>query len=338
MNASAKKRIKIYSIAGAIILITFFHYVTQQNDALFHVIYRELYFLPIILAGFYFGLRGGLISSGFVTLSYLPYIIYHLDGFSSHDLGNFLQIMLFTGVGSVIGWLRDREKILEAKRRKSESLAAMGKAVSCIAHDMKTPLIAVGGLVQQVRRKVTDEKLINKLDYSFEQVRRLEVLIGDMLAFAKPLNLDSQQGMINHLIEEIVMVCSEKAKRNAVRITTILQKDMPITEYDNQRLHQALVNLVNNAIEASPSGSEVTLRCQCGEDCMTIEISDRGCGIPKDLSGDIYTPFVTTKKEGTGLGLPIVKKIIDAHEGSINVTENNEIGVTFQITLPLKGS
>jgi len=271
-----------------------------------------------------------------VTILSLPYIIYHRDGFSSHDLGNFMQIILFIGIGSMIGWLRDREKVQEASRRKSESLAAMGKAVACIAHDMKTPLIAAGGFVQQVRRKVADDNLTKKLDLAFEQVCRLETLVGDMLAFAKPLDLKLQQGMITSLIEEIGTISSEKAARYAVTVTTILQKDMPVAEYDQQRLYQALVNLVNNAIEASPSESEVILSCQHREHCIAIEIADQGCGIPKDIFSDIFTPFVTTKKQGTGLGLPIVKKIIDAHEGSIDVTENSENGVTFLVTIPLK--
>jgi signal transduction histidine kinase len=79
----------------------------------------------------------------------------------------------------------------------------------------------------------------------------------------------------------------------------------------------------------------VILRSQCREACVTIEIVDRGSGIPKEHHGDIFSPFVTTKKEGTGLGLPIVKKIIEAHKGSINIINNNEKGVTFRITIPL---
>ena len=80
----------------------------------------------------------------------------------------------------------------------------------------------------------------------------------------------------------------------------------------------------------------MSLRCQHHEHCIHVEIVDRGCGIPRELNEDIFTPFVTTKKQGTGLGLPIVRKIIDAHEGSIDVTENSENGVTFLVTIPLK--
>ncbi len=336
MNEFYKNNIRIPVITCLIILVTALHYFTQQSETLLHVIFREFYFLPIIMAGFFYGLRGGLIASVFVTLLYLPYIVYHLDGFSSHDLGNFLQIILFTCSGGLTGWLRDREKALEAGRRKSESLAVMGKAVSCIAHDMKTPLIVSGGLIQQVRRKITDTSIADKLDYAYEQIHRLEIMTGDMLAFAKPLELELQQGEIGQLIDEVVRVTSEKACRRSITITSILEKETLTAEYDHQRLHQALVNLVNNAIEACPDGSEVTLRCQKHENQIMIEVADQGCGIPEAISDNIFAPFVTTKKEGTGLGLSIVKKIIDAHKGFIAVIKNSKNGVIFQVTIPLK--
>jgi len=117
-----------------------------------------------------------------------------------------------------------------------------------------------------------------------------------------------------------------------------LQEDIPVAEYDKNRLQQALLNLVNNALEASPRGSEVIIKNQHLGTDIIIEISDSGSGIPKNLLDDIFNPFVTTKKEGTGLGLSIVKKIMDAHDGSVHVTKNTDKGVTFRITVPVKPS
>jgi len=235
----------------------------------------------------------------------------------------------------LVGWLRDREKRQQQKLLEVESLAAMGRAVSCIAHDMKTPLMAIGGFVRQVRRKVVEDDLTKKLDVAFEQVRRLETLVGDMLAFARPLNLQCQQGMVNDLIKEVLIVAGEKALRHGVTIVTELQEDMPTVAYDPHRLPQALLNLVNNALEASPRGSEVIIRSQNREASIFIEIIDQGSGIPPDWLHDIFTPFATTKKEGTGLGLPIVKKIIEAHAGILSFHNNGQRGATFRISLPV---
>lgn len=328
---------RIVAIALMVICITILHYRSDHFNISSHVLFRELYFLPIILAGFWFGVSGGVGASLAITLLYLPYVLALPEGISSYKFGNLIQIIIFNIFGLLFGLLFGRYKRQQQKLLEAESLAAMGRAVSCIAHDMKTPLMAIGGFVQQVQRKVADDKLNKKLDFAVEQVRRLEALVGDMLAFAKPLNLQCQQGAVNDLIHEVVLISGEKAARHAVTITTELQEDMPTVAYDAQRLQQALLNLVNNALEASPQGGEVILRSQTDGAGIAIEIIDQGEGIPKEQRNDIFTPFVTTKKEGTGLGLPIVKKVIEAHAGSITVSKNSEKGVTFRITIPLTG-
>ncbi|MCJ7600150.1 MAG: ATP-binding protein [Desulfobulbaceae bacterium] len=327
---------RISAIALMVICITILHYRSDHFNISSQILFRELYFLPIILAGFWFGVCGGMAASLSVTLLYLPFVLALPEGISSHKFGNLIQIIIFNIFGLLFGLLFGRHKRQQQKLLEAESLAAMGRAVSCIAHDMKTPLMAIGGFVQQVRRKVADDKLNKKLDFAVKQVRRLEALVGDMLAFAKPLNLQYQQGAVNDLIHEVVLISGEKASRHAVTIATELQEDMPTVAYDRQRLQQALLNLVNNALEASPRGGEVILRSQANGACITIEIIDQGDGIPKERQVDIFTPFVTTKKEGTGLGLPIVKKVIEAHAGSITVSKNSEKGVTFRIAIPLK--
>jgi signal transduction histidine kinase len=330
-----KKILKISLISLLVICVTILHYRTDHLQISSHILFRELYFPPIILAGFWFGMKGALPSSLTVTFLYLTYVFSHPVGIAGHNFGNSMQVILFNVIGLLIGWLRDRERIQQRKILETENLAAMGRAVSCIAHDMKTPLMAIGGFVRQVRRKVSEDSLANKLDVAFEQVQRLEVLVSDMLAFAKPLNLQCQQGKINDLIEEVVMLAGEKAARHSVTIVTELQEDMPGTLYDQHRLQQALLNLINNALEASLSGEKVIVRGQCNGSSIIIEIIDRGEGIPKELQDDIFTPFVTTKKEGTGLGLPIVKKVIEAHEGSIELYKNTEKGMTSRITIPV---
>ncbi|MBA3016127.1 MAG: GHKL domain-containing protein [Desulfobulbaceae bacterium] len=331
-----KQNIKKISVITLLVIgITTLHYQTDHLKILNHIFFRELYFLPIILAGFWFGIYGGIGASLFVTFLYLPFVLSLPEVITGHNFGNLVEIVLFNIFGLVFGLLRDRQTRQQQRLLEAESLAAMGRAVSCIAHDMKTPLLAIGGFVQQVRCKVADDKLAKKLDIAFGQVQRLEMLIGDMLAFAKPLHLQRQQGMINSLIEEVVMVSGEKASRHAVTIMTKLQQDLPVIKYDQHRLQQALQNLLNNALEASPNGSEVIIRSKRQGDGISIEIADMGEGIPTKQQSDIFTPFVTTKKEGTGLGLSIVKKVIEAHNGSIDVTENSEKGVTFRITIPL---
>lgn len=339
MEPINKKMIaKGLSIAVLIIIINILHSQIDPLDISSHILLRELYFLPIILAGSRFGIYGGISASLLVTFLFLPFVLAHPLGIHGNIPGNIMQIILYNIFGIVFGLLGDRQKRQQQKLLEAESLAAMGRAVSCIAHDMKTPLVAAGGFVQQVRRKIADDSLAKKLDIAFEQICRLEILIGDMLAFAKPLNLQYQQGLINRLVEEVVKISREKASLNSVTISTELQEDIPIAEYDQHRLRQALQNLANNALEASPKGGEVIFRTQSRDTCIFIEIIDQGGGIPKEQLSDIFTPFVTTKKEGTGLGLPIVKKVIEAHKGLIDIIQNSKKGITVRVTIPLMQS
>lgn len=317
-----------------VIIITILHYRTDHLAVSTHIVFRELYLLPIILAGFWFGLYGGLLSALSATALYLPFVLTRPEGITGHNFANIVQIILFNLFGILFGLMRDRDLKQQQRILEAESLAAMGKAVSCIAHDMKTPLVAIGGFVLQVKRKISDEKLAKKLELALDQTDRLEILVRDMLAFARPLQLEYRQEQINDLLEEITTVAADKAARHKVLIRTDLQNDLPEIPYDKYRMHQAILNLLNNALEASPEGSKVTVASRLTGDGVVIGIADCGCGIPDKLRDDIYTPFVTTKKEGTGLGLPIVKKIIDAHQGSIHVRDNNVRGVTFRITLP----
>ena len=147
MQVNMKAVYKVIFVFFIIVLVTILHYKTNQEDTVFHVIYRELYFLPIILAGFWFGLRGGLVVSLVITALYLPVVVGNSSGQFDHDLGNLLEIVLFNVIGILVGWLKGREIIQQNMRRKEEGLTVIGQAVAYVAHDMKTPIIAIGGLV-----------------------------------------------------------------------------------------------------------------------------------------------------------------------------------------------
>ena len=318
-----------------VFLITMVHFLTRQEEIFLHVIYRELYFLPIILAGFWFGLRGGLATALVITALYMPIVIGKPSGLTGHDLENLLQILLFNIIGILVGCLQDREIIHQEMRRKEEGLAAMGKAVACVAHDMKTPLIAIGGFARQIRRKLPEEdKTGKKLDIVLQQTERLELMIKDMLGFAKPLDLNCQDNDFNTLLQETVLIAEEKARKHDVQFSLQLQDDLPVCHYDFHRLQQALLNLINNAVEASPAGGEVIIRSKMDTHNLCIEVEDFGEGISTDKMDEILQPFVSNKKEGTGLGLPIVKKIAEAHGGILQYEQRDEKGMIFRIILP----
>ncbi len=325
-------------IVFLIVVISLAHYLTGDELVYLHVIYREMYFLPVVLAGFWFGLRGGLAASLAVTAAYLPFVFQRADRFTGHEFGNLLEIMLYFAVGLLVGWMRDREKRRQEQQRRMESLAAMGKGISCIAHDMKTPLTAIGGFARQLRRRTAgdDPDSLKKLDIIIGQTDRLELMITDMLAFARPLQLERIHGDLNGLVRQTVEVAAGTARNKGVRIDLDLDQRLPAIFFDANRLQQALLNLIGNGVEASPAGGRVVVRTGLAaeESRAMIEVLDRGRGVAEEEMARICTPFMTTKKDGTGLGLAIVRKIVEAHDGTLRFRRRNGGGMAFALILP----
>jgi signal transduction histidine kinase len=335
MNSETRDKGQLFVVACLIISITTMHYLTHRDEAFQHIFFRELYIIPIMLAGFWFGLKGGLSASLLVTALYLPFVLLPVGDFSARSFGNLMEILLFNLVGGVLGWLRDREKSHQERLRSVECLAAMGRAVTSIAHDIKSPLVAIGGLTNQVRRKMaTDDPARPKLDIVIKQTARLDALVKDMLAFARPLNLEKKPDDINNLVAEVLTVATETARQRNILIKDRLTADLPCIAIDRHRLQQALLNLVINAVDASPEGETVVISTAIRNNNAIIEIVDKGPGIPAEIEKEIFKPFVSTKKEGTGLGLSIVKKVVEAHHGVLSFHNNRQQGMTFKISLP----
>lgn len=330
-----KTTTKALVLFSAIFLVTILHYKTNREEMILHVIHRELYFIPIVLGGFWFGLRGGLTISLVVSALYLPVAIVKSNSFTSQDFSCLLEILLFIIIGILVGWLKNRETNYQNIRRKEEGLAVMGQAVACVAHDMKTPLIAIGGLVRQIRRKIPDEdRASSKLDMVLQQTERLELMLKDMLAFAKPLELNCEYGYLNKLIQETILIAEEKSMKHNVQLSLRLQGDLSIYWFDYHRLQQALLNLINNAVEASQADGKVFIRSKLDVNNIFIEVEDSGEGIASENFDEILRPFFSSKKEGTGLGLPIVKKIVEAHGGSLQYEQQGERGLVFRMIFP----
>ena len=211
----------------------------------------------------------------------------------------------------------------------------MGKALSSVAHDMRTPLVAIGGYTSLVRKKLFESDPNRQhLNVVIRQTQRLEAMVTKMLDFSRSLQLDKSPTYLEQLLEEVVVLVKEEADTREVCLEILHSDGLQQLNVDPMRLEQALLNLVINAVQASTSGEVVTLRTIPYDGGVAIEVKDRGAGIPRETRSQILNPFFTTKKEGTGLGLPIVKKIVEAHAGRLELVDNTDRGVTFRIVLP----
>jgi signal transduction histidine kinase len=333
-KVSARMLTRIVLIASAVFLITMFHYQTAPEAGMRHVIFRELYILPIVLGAFWFGMRGGLATALLISIFYGPLVLMRPDRLTPHDLGNIMEIFLFNLIGGLLGWLKDREAHQQARLREAENHAAMGRATAMIAHDLKTPLITIAGLARRLSGKILPASSEGeKIMIIRQQAERLEKLVIDMLFFAKPMKLSLKSADLCHLFAEAKKAVQETMKNNEVNID--LPTETPCNcHLDHEKMMLVIVNLFSNAIEASPAGEIISVSVQNFKEQMSIEISDRGTGISENIKENIFEPFVTGKPKGTGLGLPICKKIVEAHSGHLEYSNNVDGGTTFRILLP----
>jgi signal transduction histidine kinase len=249
-----------------------------------------------------------------------------------YDTSDVRQLnLLMDGMWKVL----ERDRAEEALR-ESESLAAMGRALSSVAHDIKTPLIAIGGFTRLVQGHMPRENPDwEKLEIVLKETRRLESMIKDMLDFSRPLELNRSLEDIGQVIEESLAIVTVLAQERGVSVENRSAKILTKVSMDAMRMKQVIINLVMNGVQASSPGQTVTVCTRRSRVALLIDISDNGCGIPPEQRDSIFTPFFTTKKEGTGLGLAIVKKIVEAHKGRVEILDNSRAGVTFRIVVPI---
>jgi len=330
-----KQKTETAVVALLVVGITALHYVTQISDIHYHIFYRELYFLPIILAGLWFGLPRALWTSFIISLLYSPLIFIHWEGFSPQDFDKVMEVTLYNVDAFILGFLRDRQRMEHERYIEAERLAAMGRALSGVAHDMKTPLVAIGGFSKMVQRNFQEgDPSYKKLDIVLQQTKRLESMVKEMLDFSRPLSLNRSEEDLNKVVEDSLAVAGKTAEDSKVTVERHLDRDLPLISIDSMRMEQVVINLVTNAVQASPAGQTVIVNTSRVNEYAAVEVSDCGCGIPVEQREEIFTPFFSTKKEGTGLGLPIVKKIIESHNGRLELFDNPEGGVTFRVLLP----
>jgi two-component system, LuxR family, sensor kinase FixL len=236
------------------------------------------------------------------------------------------------------GLIRDltETKALEEQIAKSERLAALGQLVAEITHEIKNPLIMIGGFARQLSRIAQDEKSRSKLTIITEEVQRLEKLILELSQIYRPQTLSTEPININLLLAHIFSLSQE----DCAHLNIALHLETPETplwvEGDSEKLKQVFLNLVKNAMEALEKGGELSIRAEQTGDRVDIKIIDNGPGVQAQNRNKLFTPFFTTKRRGTGLGLSVSKRIIENHPGgTLDLDSVEGKGTTVRISLPL---
>lgn len=343
-------------IVAAVLIIGVLHFLTPLTAVHWIYILQRLYYIPIVLAGLSMGLRGGLavaLLSGVTFMIGTPSVwtVPKVD-----VLDQCLEICIFCLVGGVAGVLTDRQRKQDQALRKTaeelhrahqelrenfegmkraERLYALGQLSAGLAHEIRNPLASIEGAAAVVQReRESEERRREFLDIIRKETRRLNQLLTNFLSFARPSPPDLKTVEIDGLLDSVIVLAQHAGETPRRDLKKDIQPGLSRLECDPEQLKQVLLNLVMNAIQATPQGGTVLLAAREDGNKVTIDVHDQGCGISHDCLDRIFDPFFTTKETGTGLGLSLAHQIVSQHGGTLTVARNSPDGVTMRVSLP----
>ncbi len=232
----------------------------------------------------------------------------------------------------------EEEKLrIERRLAHAERLASVGEMAAYIAHEIRNPLVAVGGFANSLLKTAcSDENCRRKARIIVEEVRRLEVVLRSVMSFARPLEPHKEHANLNQVLGESVSLYRSMMRSRKIRLRRKLERDLPDTLFDPTLLKQAFINIIKNAIESMPAGGELSVQTEVCWDHIVATIADTGSGMPPEVVMNIFNPFFTTKHDGMGIGLAMTKKIIEDHGGEITIQSVPGAGTSFRICLPIQ--
>jgi signal transduction histidine kinase len=229
-----------------------------------------------------------------------------------------------------------RMQDMQARLVHAEKLLALGEMAATLAHEIKNPLMSIGGFARRLRQQITlDPSQVIYVERIVKEVQRLEKLMDGIVRFSRNSGYELSSEDMNKIVEEVVQLFEEDCKRNRIDVIKNLSPNIPMIEIDRQQVKLAFNNLMANAIQAMGDGGTLTIKTMRRDNWIVTEFGDTGGGIAHEIMGNIFNPFFTTKETGTGLGLAITHSIIANHKGIIEVNNNSGVGVTFIIKLPV---
>jgi two-component system sensor histidine kinase HydH len=219
--------------------------------------------------------------------------------------------------------------------KQREKMAAIGNLAAGIAHEVRNPLSSIKGYATYFAG-LFDEGSENRkaATVMIAETERLNRVISELLDFSRPSDFKFRKADPAMVLDTVSRLLQQDAADQGVEVAVDIAPNLPETEMDPDRMVQALLNIGINGIQAMKPGGRLFLRARASVDGLVIEAEDTGQGIPEADLATIFDPYFTTKSQGTGLGLAVVRKIVEGHGGGVHVSSTPGKGTTFAITLP----
>jgi two-component system sensor histidine kinase HydH len=347
----ASKRGQVVSIALKMI----FSYLLVGWSHTIDSYYSSIFLIPVVSAATTFEFSAVILVTLIAILAYFSFLLPVFVNYDQLPPDQIDVMALRSAFFAIVAFLvydqakakRDEMKRTQeaaaslaesrASLRRSERLAALGQLTAGLAHELRNPLGTIKASAEMLTKNLTKgrpEVLAEMTGYIGTEVTRMNGLITSFLDFARPLQIHPARANFQAVLDDAVQQQSELAKNRDVKVVKRIEGGPVEFAFDSDLLKIALTNLVQNAIQASARGQEVEIRAMARDQNLIVLVSDHGEGIQPQHLESIFNPFFTTKPQGVGLGLPIVSKIVDEHQGRLQVFSEPGKGTTFEMTLP----
>jgi len=236
-----------------------------------------------------------------------------------------------------------RVEQLEERERLRDRLVAVGELAAVIAHEVKNPLASIEVNAGRLRRRIAETDAQEALTGIIAEAKMANAIVQEVLDFVRPIRLQVYRTTIAGAVRGAIQLADTQARRGDIEVDVSLPASLPDIQGDEHQLTQLFTNLLANAYEAMEGRGRITLRAWLvriddgreGREAVLVECADNGPGIPGDVAEKVFDPFFTTKAQGSGLGLAVVRKIVDAHDGRLDLETAQGQGTTIRVTLPV---
>ncbi len=250
-----------------------------------------------------------------------------------------LNLALTENQGQLESRIAERTRELEESQAQvlhQEKMAAFGLLAAGIAHEVGNPLTSISGIVQMLERRDPDEYTRTKLALVTGQLARIQNILRELITFSRPASDLSGRVSTREVIEEALGIAKYYKGGKNRNIVSHVPDDLPAIVGVRDQLVQVIFNLVLNAIDATGKGGSIVVKAQREGDRVEWTVADDGIGIDPSVQARLFRPYFTTKKQGTGLGLFVIRRIVDAHGGTVGVESESGKGTTFVVSLPVE--
>ena len=309
------------------------HYLAPMHEEFWHDLFRRLYYLPIVLAAFRYGMTGGLVTSIGVSLLFVPHVLMTRAMLPRQASEAVFEIPLYLVVGAVTGILSDRQRRASESLRRAERLKSLGEMAAGMAHEVKNPLAAIRSSAQMLTGRLSGKEA-ELAQIVVNEVDRLNRVVNEFLAYARPAPLRREPVLLSGLLDSCLELLAPVIQQAGITVRRNYPESERKVDADPNQLRQVFLNLLLNAVQAMQAGGEAAVGLTQESGSTRVAISDSGPGIPADKLRQVLEPFYSTKPGGTGLGLPIAQRIVSEHHGRLVLESKPGEGTTATVILP----